>query len=99
MTLEQIPEDGGRYRVTTTSGTVYLFDTTERTVARTPGASSHSDFTDGTHPLLRIIQGQRGVSGFWTLDPDTPELRALFDYFWQLTSPIVTIEQIEDDES
>jgi hypothetical protein len=97
MTLDQIPSDGGRYRVTTESGSVYVFDMAERTVSRTPGEDSHPDFNDGTHPLRSIVQAQLGASGLWTLRPDTPELEATFDYLWQLTSPIADIEAIQDE--
>jgi len=96
MTLDHVPDAPGRYRVTTTSGSIYVFDMVDRTVTRTPGPDSHPDFTDGQHVLLRIIQGQVGVSGFWTMQPE-PEVAAVLEYLWQVTSPIVAIDRIDGD--
>lgn len=96
MTLERIPDDRGSYRVTTQSGSVYDFDLSARTVSRTPGENSHPDSWDGVHQLRTIVQGQLGASGFWTMEPDTPELEAMFEYMWQLTSPIIAIEAITE---
>ncbi|MCI0156818.1 hypothetical protein KNO15_08925 [Leifsonia shinshuensis] len=97
MTLDRIPDDQGRYRVTTRSGSVYVFDLSSHTVTRTPGERSHHDIWDGMHQLRMIIQGQVGTSGFWTLEPDSPELDEVFDYLWQVTSPIIAIEAIIEE--
>ncbi|MDN4598029.1 hypothetical protein [Leifsonia virtsii] len=96
--FETIPQDEGKYLVTTESGSTYVFDLENRTVSRTPGPRSRPDFTDGTYRLIRVIQGTVGISGLWTMLPPTDELQSAFEYFWQATSPIVSIMRIQEPE-
>lgn len=89
---DRLPDDKGTYLVTTRSGSTYVFDLTHMTVTRTPGPDSHPDMHDGVRHLRSIIQCQLGVSGYWTMVPD----HFAIDYYWQLTSPIVSIvEQVD----
>ncbi|NUU06182.1 hypothetical protein [Leifsonia sp. C5G2] len=85
----RLPDDDGTYIATTQSGSTYVFDLKHRTVTRTPGPDSHPDMHDGQRTLRSIIQCEVGVSGYWTMQPDDFTV----DYYWQLTSPIVSIEE------
>lgn len=90
---EQLPDDHGTYIITTRSGSTYVFDMDQRTVTRTPGPDSHPDMHDGERQLRTVIQCQIGSSGYWTMVAD----HFAIDYFWQLTSPIVSIVEYLDE--
>lgn len=87
--LTDLPQDPGIYVVTTATGSEYVFDLVEGTVTRTPGAHSHPDMHDGVRRLRSIVACSVGSSGFWTMRPDDPAS----DFYWQLTTPIVSIDE------
>jgi hypothetical protein len=93
--LNFLPDDAGRYAVTTLSGTTYTFDLAARTVTRTQGERSHPDINDGTRTIREVIACVVGYSGYWTMEPDDYAL----DFYWQLTSPIVAIDTLTESEA
>lgn len=93
--LNALPNDAGRYVVTTRSGSKYTFDLAARTVTREPGDRSRPTINDGTRPIRQVITCAVGYPGHWTMEPDDYSL----DYYWQLTSPIITIESADEGEA
>ncbi|MFE4950193.1 hypothetical protein ACFQ9V_08780 [Leifsonia sp. NPDC056665] len=91
--LNALPNDTGRYVVTTRSGSKYTFDLAAGTVTRELGDRSRPTINDGTRPIRQVITCAVGYPGYWTMEPDDDGL----DYYWQLTSPIVTIQRLDED--
>jgi hypothetical protein len=63
-------DEGGRWRVHTSSNSYYDFDLEAMTVARhrAPGASA--TVNDGTRPIREIAQCRVGEAGRWTMRGD-----------------------------
>lgn len=91
-TYDELPRDSGTYVATTRTGTNYRFDLAHLTVTRTPGPNSHPDLHDGVRRIRTIVQCRVGESGYWTMLPDECDI----DFYWQLTTPIVSITAARD---
>ncbi|GAA3882521.1 hypothetical protein GCM10022381_25990 [Leifsonia kafniensis] len=83
-------DEGGLWQVIT-QGSVHLFDLDAMTVRRIPGPGQPTTINDTIRPIRSILACRVGSPGRWTMHSDDP----LLDYYWHITSDIVTIERLE----
>ena len=86
-TFRSLPQDTGTYVVTTSTGTVYVFELSSRKVTRTPGPGSSPGPNDGVRTLRSVESCAVGSEGYWTMIAGDP----LIDHYWQSTSRIISI--------
>jgi hypothetical protein len=87
-TYESLPNKSGRFLVTTASGTQYRFDRERFTVTRIPVPGAAPSVNDGVRPLRTVDACTVGKAGRWTMRSDDP---GSIDFYWQTTTPIVSI--------
>ena len=87
----------GRRWIVTTARSEYWFDLVAMTVRRFPGPAAHRSMHDRTRSILEIKMCTVGQSGYWLMRTEGRDSE-LFENYWQLTTPIVSIRPIPDED-
>lgn len=93
---ELVGDEGGVWQVTTRSSH-YILDLEEMTIERFPGPDARASVNDCRRRLRETRACVVGQSGHWTMQPEGGTLDPV-DFYWQVSSPIRTIERIVPDD-
>lgn len=85
-------DEGGVWIVSTRDSS-YFFDLRLMTVTRRPGPNATRSVNDMQRPIRTIDSCQVGEKGRWTMHA---EEWSTFEYYWQVTTPVVGIDRQTD---
>ena len=99
-TIDEIEDltghEGGVWRVRTQASS-YIFDLDQMTVTRHPGPNSQPGINDVTRPIRTIDACRVREEGRWTMRSEGGLLDPI-DWYWQISTVIRQIEQIDPDD-